>query len=113
MDTSGRLRDLRATAATVDRRAEAGRLAKAVQATTGESVGVAFADQGHAGDRPVAAAEGHGTTSGVVRPPEAERGFALRRRVVGRSFARAARYRGLAEDQERLHATLAGPRVVS
>src|SRR5687767_1072835 len=47
VDTLGHLLALHVTPATVDDRAEVGRLAKAVQAATGESVDLAYVDQGY------------------------------------------------------------------
>jgi transposase len=103
------------TPATADDRAEVGRLAAAVQEATGESVGVASVDQGHAGGRPAAAAKEHGIALEVVRLAGAERGFVLlpRRRVAGRTFAWTTRSRRLVRDHERLPQTLADLHVVA
>ena len=38
---------------------------------------LAYADQGHSGERPAAEAEKHGIRSEVVKHPEAKRGFVL------------------------------------
>lgn len=115
VDTLGHLLALRVTPATADDRAEVGRLAEAVQEATGESVELAFVDQGHVGERPAEAARAHGIALEVVRLPEAKRGFVLlpRRWVVERSFAWAARFRRLVRDYERLPETLAGLHVVA
>src|SRR5215469_4988408 len=56
----------------------------------------------------------HGTQLGVLKLPEAKRGFVLlpRRWVVERSFAWTARFRRLVRDYERLPATLAGLHLI-
>ena len=115
VDTLGHLLALHVTPATADDRAEVDRLAAAVQAATGESVELAYVDQGYTGDKPAAAAKAHGIRLEVVRLPEAKRGFVLlhRRWVVERSFAWAARFRRLARDDERLPQTLAGLHLVA
>jgi transposase len=80
-----------------------------VQEVTGESVELAYADQGYTGDEAADAAETHGIRLQVVKHSEAKRGFVLlpRRWVVERSFAWAARFRRLARAYERLPQTLA------
>jgi transposase len=67
-------------------------------AATGQSVEVAFVDQGHTGEEPARAAAEHGIRLEVVELPKAQRGFVLssRRRVVDRSFAWASEFRGSA-----------------
>ena len=84
-------------------------LAQAVQKATGNTVQLAWVDQGYTGDAPAQAAQAHGISLEVVKRPEAERGFVLlpRRWVVERSFAWASRFRRLARDYERLAETLA------
>src|SRR6266508_3342990 len=81
-----------------------------VQDVTGESVEVAFVDQGYTGEQPAEDAASHGIRLEVVKLPTAKRGFVLmpRRWVVERSFAWMARFRRLARDYERLPETLAG-----
>jgi transposase len=81
-----------------------------VQAVTGETVALAYVDQGYTGQEPAAAAETHGIRLEVVKHTEAKRGFVLlpRRWVVERSFGWAARFRRLARDYERLPHTVAG-----
>ena len=76
----------------------------------GDSVSVAFVDQGYTGEQPAAAAAEHGIELEVIKHTQAKRGFVLlpRRWVVERSFAWDARFRRLARDYERLAATLAG-----
>lgn len=115
VDTLGHLLALHVTPADEQDRTRVGRLAEDVQEATGESVGLAFVDQGYTGEKPQAAAAKHGIELSVVKLPEAKRGFVLlpRRWVVERSFAWAARFRRLARDYERLAATLAGLHFVA
>jgi transposase len=115
VDTLGLLLALHVTPADEQERAQVGRLAEAVQAATGESVGLAYVDQGYTGDTPAAEAGAHGIRLEVVKLPEAKRGFVLlpRRWVVERSFAWLARFRRLARDYERLPSTLAGLHFVA
>jgi transposase len=110
VDTLGQLLALRVTAANEQDRAQVGQLAQQVQALTGQSVEVAFVDQGYTGDRPTQAAAEQGIQLEVIKLPQAKKGFVLlpRRWVVERSFAWAARFRRLARDYERLPQTLAG-----
>jgi transposase len=110
VDTLGQLLALCATPANAQDRAQVAVLAEAVQAATGESVEIAFVDQGYTGQTPAAEAAAHGIRLEVVALPEAKRGFVLlpRRWVVERSFAWASRFRRLARDYERLQTTLAG-----
>lgn len=115
VDTLGHLLALHLTPADADDRAQVGRLAKAVQAATGESVEVAFVDQGYTGEKPAAAAREHGIELEVVKLPEAKRGFVLlpRRWVVERSFAWATRFRRLVKDYERYASTLADLHIIA
>ncbi|MBI0539800.1 IS5 family transposase, partial [Roseomonas sp. KE2513] len=110
VDTLGHLLALHVTPADADDRSAVSILAEAVQDATGESVDLAYVDQGYTGERPAQAAAAHGITLEVVKLPEAKRGFVLlpRRWVVERSFAWFARFRRLARDYERLPETLAG-----
>jgi len=110
VDTLGHLLALIVTAAGEQDRAQVAELAEAVRAATGETVELAFVDQGYTGEQAAGAAEAHGIRLEVVKLPEAKRGFVLlpRRWVVERSFAWAARFRRLARDYERLPETLAG-----
>ena len=96
-------------------RAQVEALTEKVQAATGESVEVAFVDQGYTGEQPAADAQAHGIHLEVVKLPTAKHGFVLlpRRWVVERSFAWMARFRRLARDYERLAETLAGPHFVA
>jgi transposase len=90
-------------------------LAQAVQEATGESVELAYVDQGYTGERPAKEAQARGIRLGVVKHPEAKRGFVLlpRRWVVERNFAWASRFRRLVKDYERLPTTLAGLHFVA
>jgi transposase len=110
VDTLGELLALVVTPANEQDRAQVERLAAAVQDVTGETVELAYVDQGYTGDAAAEAAEAHGIQLVVVKLPEAKRGFVLlpRRWVVERSFAWVARFRRLARDYERLATTLAG-----
>jgi transposase len=110
VDPLGHLLALTVTPADQQERAQGGALAEAVQQATGETVEVAFVDQGYTGDAPAEAAAQHGIRLDVVKLPEAKRGFVLlpRRWVVERSFAWLARFRRLARDYERLPETLKG-----
>jgi transposase len=110
VDTLGHLLALIVTPADEQDRAQVAELAEAVQAATGESVELAFVDQGYTGEAAAKSAAAHGLRLEVVKLPEAKRGFVLlpRRWVVERSFAWAARFRRLARDYERLPETLAG-----
>ena len=93
-----------------------GELAEAVQEeATGESVELAYVDEGYAGERPAEEAQAHGMRLEVVKHEEAKRGFVLlpRRWVVERDFAWASRFRRLVEDYERLPDTLAGLHFVA
>ena len=115
VDTLGHLLTLLVTPANEQDRAQVGQLAQDVQEATGQSVEIAFVDQGYTGDAPAAAAQAHGIHLEVVKLPEAKRGFVLlpRRWVVERSFAWVARFRRLARDYERLPTTVAGLHVVA
>jgi len=80
-----------------------------VQAVTGDTVQLAYVDQGYTGEVPQQAAQAHGIHLEVVKLPDTKRGFVLlpRRWVVERSFGWMARFRRLARDYERLPETLA------
>lgn len=86
-----------------------GELAQQIQTVTGETVKVAFADQGYTGEGPAQAAQAQGIDLHVVKLPEAKKGFVLlpRRWVVERSFGWLNGFRRLARDYERLPETLA------
>jgi transposase len=108
VDTLGHLLALHVTAADEQDRAQVETLAEQVQEITGESIELAYVDQGYTGENAAQAAEKHGLRLEVVKHTEAKRGFVLlpRRWVVERSFAWAARFRRLARDYERLAKTL-------
>lgn len=110
VDTLGQLLALTVTAADEQDRAQVAALSEQIQAATGDTVEVAFVDQGYTGQSTAEAAATHGIRLEVVKLPEAKRGFVLlpRRWVVERSFAWMARFRRLARDYERLPETLAG-----
>jgi transposase len=115
VDTLGHLLALHVTPADEQDRAQVGLLAEALQEATGQSVELAFVDQGYTGEDAATAAARHGIKLEVVKLPEAKRGFVLlpRRWVVERSFGWAARFRRLARDYERLDTTLAGLHYVA
>ena len=108
VDTLGNLLALHVTPANEQDRAQVGQLAHQVQQETGQSVQVAFVDQGYTGDKAEQAAAAVGIQLIVVKLPAAKRGFVLlpRRWVVERSFGWLARFRRLARDYERLPDTL-------
>ena len=110
VDTLGHLLALHVTPANEQDRAQVGELAAAVQEVTGDSVELAFVDQGYTGDAAAQAAQEQGIRLEVVKLPQAKRGFVLlpRRWVVERSFAWMTRFRRLARDYERLPETLVG-----
>jgi len=110
VDTLGHLLALKVTPANEQDRAQVGELAEAVQTATGETVQVAFVDQGYTGEDPKQAAARHGIELIVVKLAEAKRGFVLlpRRWVVERTFGWLSRFRRLGRDYERLTRTLEG-----
>jgi transposase len=115
VDTLGHLLALLVSPANEQERAYVGELADRVQEATGESVEIAFVDQGYTGERASEEAQAHGITLEVVKHEEAKRGFVLlpRRWVVERDFAWASRFRRLVKDYERLPETLAGLHFVA
>lgn len=110
VDTLGYLLSLVVTPANEQERAQVARLCQGVQEATGQSVKVAFVDQGYTGDDAKGAAKEEGIRLKVVKHKEATKGFVLlpKRWVVERSIAWTARFRRLARDYERLPETLAG-----
>lgn len=110
VDTLGHLLALYVTPANEQDRAQVEQLAAQVQAVTGDSVELAYVDQGYTGEQVVQAAAQHGIQLHVVKLPTAKKGFVLlpRRWVVERSFAWMTRFRRLVRDYERLPETLAG-----
>jgi transposase len=110
VDTLGHLLALKVTPANHNDRTQVEALSRELQAATGQSVEVAFVDQGYTGKVAEEQAQQHGISLCVVKLEEARRGFVLlpRRWVVERSFAWATRFRRLAKDYERLPETVAG-----
>ncbi len=115
VDTLGQLLAVLVTPANEQDRGQVDALAEQIQEATGDSVEVAFVDQGYTGEQPAADAEAHGIRLEVVKLPTAKHGFVLlpRRWVVERSFAWMARFRRLARDYERLAETLVGLHFVA
>jgi transposase len=110
VDTVGQLLAVHVTPANEQERARVSELARGVQRATGQTVKVAFADQGYTGEEPAQAALDEGIEFQVIKLPEAKKGFVLspRRWVVERSFGWLNRFRRLARDCGRLPETLAG-----
>jgi Transposase DDE domain len=77
VDTLGHLLALLVTAADERDREQVGELAEAVQQATGESVELAYVDQGYSGKEAEGEAQAHGISLEVVKYPEAKRGFVL------------------------------------
>ena len=86
-----------------------------MQEATGESVELAYVDQGYSGEAADEEAQAYGIQLEVVKHPEARRGFVLlpRRWVVERDFAWATRFRRLVKDYERLPQSVAGLHFVA
>jgi transposase len=110
VDTLGHLLAVVVTPANAQDRAKVAALAASVQDVTGETVTLAYVDQGYTGEQAATDAAAQGMQLEVVKLPAAKQGFVLlpRRWVVERSFAWAARFRRLARDYERLPETVAG-----
>lgn len=115
VDTLGHLLAAIVTPANEQERAQVGELAAQIQEATGETVKIAFVDQGYTGDKPAADAAEHGIRLEVVKLTEAKRGFVLlpRRWVVERSFGWTTRFRRLVRDYERLSETLVGMHFIA
>jgi transposase len=115
VDTLGLLLALRVTPANEQERDQVEQLAKKVQEVTGESVEIAYVDQGYTGEKAAEAAATHGIRLEVVKLPGARKGFVLlpRRWVVERSFAWTGRFRRLARDYERLPQILEGLHILA
>lgn len=105
VDTLGNLLALLVTPANEQDRAQVEQLAQQVQDATGDTVELAFVDQGYTREQTVQDAAAHGIQLQVVKLP--------RRWVGERSFAWMARFRRLARDYERLPETLVGLRLVA
>lgn len=110
VDTLGHLLSVLVTPATTQDRAQVAARAEEVQAVTGQTVTLAYVDQGYTGQEPAEAAAAQGIELHVVKLAQAKKGFVLlpKRWVVERSFGWAARFRRLARDYERLASTLEG-----
>ena len=110
VDTLGHLLALVTTPANEQERAQVGVLVQEVQKVCGQSVKLAFVDQGYTGEDAAEQAKEQGIQLQVVKHTTAKRGFVLlpRRWVVERTFAWMARFRRLSRDYERLAQTLAG-----
>ena len=115
VDTLGEVLALVVTPANEQDRAQVEDLAEAVQEATGDTIELAYVDQGYTGEDAEQAAAGWGIRLEVVKLPEAKRGFVLlpRRWVVERSYAWLSRFRRLAKDYERLPETVAGLHLVA
>jgi transposase len=95
VDTLGELLTLHITPADEDDREQVERLAEEIQQATGESVELAYVDQGYSGEKAAAKSASAGLQLEVVKHEEARRGFVLlpRRWVVECDFAWASRFR--------------------
>ncbi len=84
-------------------------------ATTGDTVELAYVEQGYTGADAEAAAAGRSIRLEVVKLPEARKDVVPlpRRWVVERSFAWLTRFRRLAKDYERLEDTVVGLHLVA
>src|SRR5215207_7415660 len=89
VDTLGHLLALFVTPANEQERAWVGELAEAVQEATGESVELAYVDEGYTGERPAEEAQAHGMRLEVVKHEEAKRAFVL----LPRRWGCGARFR--------------------
>ena len=83
MDTLGHLLALRVTAANEDDRTQVEALSKELQEATGESVQLAYVDQGYSGENAAQQASKHGIELFVVKLQEAKRGFCATAQEVG------------------------------
>lgn len=97
------------TPADEQERAQVKALCEAVQQATGETVQLAWADQGYTGEQARQDAKASGIDLQIVKLPEAMKGFVLLpwRWVVERSFGWLPRFRRLSRDFERLPQVLA------
>ena len=106
----GTLLALAVTPANEAERRQISAVAQRVQAVTGETVELIYADAAYSSEETETAAQEQGMRLVVVQRPEGSHGFVLlpKRWVVERSFAWVSRFRRLARDYERLPSTLAG-----
>ena len=110
VDTLGNLLALVVTPANEQERDQVEELSRQVQAVTGNSVELAWVDQGYTGEDAALVAKEYEIELRVVRLPGTKKGFVLlpRRWVVERSFSWKNRFRRLVRDYERLPETVAG-----
>jgi transposase len=115
VDTLGHLLALHLTPVNQQDRAQVGQLCEQVQEATGETVQLAYVDQGYTGEDAQTAAQQQGIALEVVKLPQAKRGFVLLPRswVVERSFGWSTRFRRLTRDYERLATTVAGLHLIA
>ena len=115
VDTLGHLLALHVTPADEQDRAQVGLLCEQIQEATGETVQLAYVDQGYTGEDAQTAAQQQGIALEVVKLPQAKRGFVLLPRswVVERSFGWSTRFRRLTRDYERLATTVAGLHLIA
>ena len=83
VDTLGHLMALTVTPADQGDRAQVAALAQQVQQVTGDTVDLAYVDQGYTGETAAEAAQLHGIRLEVVKHPMAKRGFVLLPRRSG------------------------------
>lgn len=110
VDTLGHLLAVLVTLASAQQRAQVAQLTAAAQEVTGQTVELAFIDQGYTGEMPAAAAAQQGTLLEVVKLSDITLGFVSlpRRWVVERSCVWASRFLRLAKDDQRLPDAVAG-----
>ncbi|RZJ57808.1 MAG: IS5 family transposase [Hymenobacter sp.] len=108
VDTLGHLLSVVITPANEQERAQVSELCRQVQQVTGQTVQIAFGDEGYTGEETEYAAAVHDIDLQVVKKSEGQTGFVLlpRRWVVERTFAWLSRSRRLARDFERLASSL-------
>ncbi len=90
VDTLGQLLAVHVTAANEQERAQVGELARQVQQATGQTVKVAFADQGYTGEEPAQAALDEGIELQVIKLQEAKKVCAAAAPLGGRAQLRLA-----------------------
>lgn len=112
---SRHLLTLHVTPADEQDRAQVGLLCEQIQEATGETVQLAYVDQGYTREDAQTAAQQQGIALEVVKRPQAKRGFVLLPRswVVERSFGWSTRFRRLTRDYERLATTVAGLHLIA
>ncbi len=114
VDTLGNLLAALVTPANEQERAQVDALAAQIQEVTGDSVEIAFVDQGYTGEQPAADAGAWDPAgSGQTAFRQARLCAVAARWVVERSFGWMARFRRLVRDYERLSETLVGLHFVA